>query len=196
MFNPIECYCTEKFQYVLIHKNGCSMVVDTMINNYSVVMNEFIYNDRPSFTVIRDPWDRTISGLSYDLERTFGDVTETILDDIDFHRLFYQPINRQQRVSGFISHVSVQTGYLFDVTPTFYVNLNDLTSFLSIHFDNISSHKKNESDKKIKNKLLKILDKRKDIKDTFEKYLAIDYYFIDRIKNTEILWDFSMGKMW
>jgi len=71
-----------------------------------------------------------------------------------------------------------------------------LTSFLSIHFDNISSHKKNESDKKIKNKLLKILDKRKDIKDTFEKYLAIDYYFIDRIKNTEILWDFSMGKMW
>jgi len=92
MFNPIECYCTEKFQYVLIHKNGCSMVVDTMINNYSVVMNEFIYNDRPSFTVIRDPWDRTISGLSYDLERTFGDVTETILDDIDFQRLFYQPI--------------------------------------------------------------------------------------------------------
>jgi len=196
MFNPIECYCTEKFQYILIHKNGCSMIIDTMMNNHSVNVNEFVYNDRPAFAVIRDPWDRTISGLSYDLERSFGDVTESILDHIDFKRLFYQPINKSQRITGYISHTSVQTGYLFDVTPTFYVDLKDLTNFLSIHFENVSFHRRNQSCKKIKNKLLEILDSRSDIKDDFQKYLSIDYYFIDRIKNTEVLWDFSMGKMW
>lgn len=196
MFNPIECYCTEKFQYTLIHKNGCSSILNAITNNYEYYLRDYVTPNIPLFVVIRDPWERTISGLSYDLYRTYGDIDENILDDIDFKKLFYHPVNKIQRTTGFLSHISVQIGYLFDIQPSFYVDLKDLTSFLRIHFGNVSSNRINEGSKEFKDKLINALSSRPDIKDTIEKYLAIDYYFIDRIRNTEILWDFSMGKMW
>lgn len=171
-------------------------MVNAINSNFKYTLNQFVYNDRPSFTIIRDPWERTISGLSYDLCRTFGDVTEEIIDEIDLHRIFYQPINARQRVTGFISHVSVQTGYLFDINPTFYIDLKNLSHFLNIHFGESNTKVLNQSDNQIKTKLVNILEKRSDIKDAIDKYLSIDYYFIERIKNTEIFWDFSMGKMW
>lgn len=197
MLNPTECYITEKFQYLLIHKNGCSMTVDTIKKNFPNTQTiPYINPNIISFAIVRDPWERTISGLCYDLKRTYGKIDEEVLNRTDFCRMFFQPINERVRETGFMSHIISQTTYLFDVKPTFYVMLNDLTSFIEINFDIFDLDKKNKSDVEYKKTLIDILEKRKDIKETIEKYLSIDYYLMDRIKNTEILWDFSMGKMW
>lgn len=197
MLNWQEAYRTDKFEYLLIHKNGCQSVCRTIHRNGNYAVNPYVQGGLPLFVVVRDPWERTISGLAYDLERTYGDISEEILDEIDWERMFYQPVHKHQKATTYISHSSVQIGYLFDINPNFYVDLKNLTPFLKIHFKHqIPEDMKNVGNKEFKEKLTKLLDSRKDLQDTIRKYLAVDYYFMERIRNTEILWDFPMGKMW
>ena len=195
-FNATECFRTEKFQYVLIPKNGNSTIRQNVCDNHDwIVGGEEIDPDKPLFTVLRDPWERTISGLSYDLYRNYGEVNDEILEDIDFKKMLYQPTHRFQRGTSFTSHISVQIGYLFDVQPNFYVDINQLSSFVKIHFEN-PTIKVNEGNLEFKNKVINLINSKPHIKNTIEKYIEIDYYFIERVRNTEIFWDFSMGKMW
>jgi len=199
MLNPIECCCTDKFQYLVIHKNGCSSLLSTITKNHPHAANDYVVYDRPLFAVLRDPWERTISGIAYDIQRSFGYFEDSLLDKINIPRMLYQPIpplNKKQRQKGFISHICVQTAYLFDVNPTFYLMINDLSNFMQIHFKSDTIQHLNKSDTVLKKQVEDAIFNRQQLKNDIAKYLAIDYYLIERIRNTELLWDFSMGKMW
>jgi hypothetical protein len=67
-FQNIELYETDKFQYLLIHKNGSSSVRACVDPLNPFVTNKINLN-KIKWTVIRDPYERFVSGLKYDLKR-------------------------------------------------------------------------------------------------------------------------------
>lgn len=198
MLNKPDVWRGQDFEYVCIPKNGNTTIKETLKAAEETFHGlPYSCGGVPLFAVIRDPWERTISGLAYDLKRTYGYVDSEVLDEIDWERVFFQPTHHLFGKTTFASHSSLQINYLFDVNPNFYVDLKNLTPFLKIHFNcQIPEDMRNIGDQKFKDKLVKLLDSRKDLQDTIRKYLAVDYYFIERIRNTEVLWDFPMGKMW
>ena len=67
-FQNIELYETDKFQYLLIHKNGSSSVLESIKHLNPIVTYECNFN-KIRWTVIREPFERFVSGLKYDLKR-------------------------------------------------------------------------------------------------------------------------------
>ena len=67
-YNNIEFYETDKFQYLLIHKNGCTSVTN-LINQFDYFVTDKKNLNKIRWTVIRDPFERFMSGLKYDLKK-------------------------------------------------------------------------------------------------------------------------------
>lgn len=68
-FQNIELYETDKFQYLLIHKNGSSSVLEC-IKDLNPIATEHCNFNKVRWTVIREPYERFVSGLEYDLKDT------------------------------------------------------------------------------------------------------------------------------
>lgn len=192
MINCPDIYKTKDFQYIQIQKNGCSSVRDLIYKNYSDVESHdsFLHNDRVSFAVLRDPWERTISGLAYDMQAHLGRIDLDLIDK----RLFFSRVCEERREVGMVSHCILQSIYLFDFNPTFYVMLSDLSTFLEMHFG--ESVKVNRGSDQFKNELIRQLRKRPDLVERIGNYIEMDNFLIERIRNKEILWNFTLGRMW
>ena len=68
LFQNIELYETNNFQYLLIHKNGSSSVVECLKNTNYIITDKINLN-KVRWTVIREPYERFITGVKYDLKR-------------------------------------------------------------------------------------------------------------------------------
>ena len=177
-FQNIELFETEKFQYLLIHKNGSSSVRKCMERLNPVLTTE-IKNNKIKWTVIRDPYERFISGLNYDLNRHNIDPTE-----INYRELFNGNINLKSRESGHVNHCISQVSYLINANIDYYVDIKDLHLFLKMHFGESECLKKNTKKSTLN------IDKSE-----IMKYLNFDYYVYNKIKDSNSLWNWTQGKI-
>ena len=176
-FQNLEFYETDNFQYLLIHKNGCTSVLES-IKDVNPVYTENRNLEKICWTVIRDPYERFVSGLSYDLTRHNVDVKDVSLD-----KLFHSYSEKTTREKGNFNHTSSQVPYLINANVNWYVDISDLSLFLKLHF------------KKSYN-----LNNTYDIKSYFKKedvlkYLQLDYNIYNRIINSPYLWEWQKGKI-
>tara|TARA_A100001391_G_scaffold204044_2_gene198297 strand:- start:304 stop:846 length:543 start_codon:yes stop_codon:yes gene_type:complete len=174
----IEFYETEQFQYLLIHKNASHSIIKC-IESLNPVITDKINLNKVRWTVIREPYERFIAGLKYDLQRH-----QLNIEDIEIKSLFNSKINNFSRVKGNVNHTASQIPYLINTHINYYVELKDLHTFLKMHFGKTEYQNIDKSNVKID------LDKNEII-----KYLELDYYVYDCILNSPYLWKWQQGKI-
>lgn len=195
-FQNIEYFTSEKDQYLLIHKCACTSVRRAQ-NNYfkNVECLSFPDFNKVRWTVLRDPYDRFISGIAYDLNiNNTNNIQDTLCSMIEKNNFFeniYEFINIKNRTTGKLSHIIPQSTYLFQQPLDFYVDIKDLDLFLSINYntDNIKDNIGNKEtyslvEEVIENYKQKIID-----------IYSMDYYVIERIKANNLFWRWNNGKV-
>ena len=180
LFDIIE---TEKFQFVRIHKNGNTSVLKCIKDTYG---KEVYYthqlSKKPRFCIIRDPYERFLSGLKWDLN-----INNMNIEDINVEKLFTtNETHMRNNLVGHIKHSVSQIPYFFNVQCSHYVDMSDLNIFLKMHFNKTAHETKSEDSQNIE----KYLDKN-----DIMKYLHMDYYVYDSIKKSPFLWEWQHGKI-
>ena len=198
MLQDTEIFTTLNSNYLLIHKNGCSQVKKHLYLNYSQVekfFNSFPQNNKINWTVLRDPYDRFISGLTYDLLKQFKNLNnlEKIIDNSLF--LIYQKINLKTRENGNISHTIPQWTYLLSHPLDFLVMINNLDDFLDIHFQKRFNYTKTNTPSEQKDIVLNYIEKNSYLKNLIMAYLAPDYYYIQQSQFQDLFWTWQNGKI-
>ncbi len=175
---------TPDFQWFRVYKNGNSSVMQCIQDKYK--KEDIIYNTprlsntKPRWVIIRDPYERFISGLKYDLDRHNVDIK-----DIDIKKLFtpneHHYINLARNninhtVSQFASIMNAQVGH--------YVDMEDLDLFLKMHFG--KSVRLNQNTKDIQLNINK---------EEVMKYLTFDYYIYNIIKKSPFFWEWQHGRI-
>jgi len=187
LFDIIE---TEKFQFVRIHKNGNTSIEKCIQDNFK--KEEIIYTNhlskKPRFCIIRDPYERFLSGLKWDLCLNNVDIK-----DVDIEKLFTANEHHiRNSMIGHIKHSTSQIPYFFNTQCSHYVDISDLDIFLKIHF-NKSAHENKFTDL-CKDKRFYNIEKYLK-KDDIMKYLHLDYYIYNHIKKSPFLWEWQHGRI-
>ena len=178
LLQNVEFYETNNFQYLLIHKNGSSSIVKCLKNTDYIITNKVNLN-KIRWTVIRDPYERFIAGLKYDLSRHGLDYK-----DINYSTLNNACVNLITRDKGHVNHTASQIPYLINTHIDWYIELKDLHTFLKMHFGIV------EYCNIDKNNIELNLDKEE-----IMKYLNLDYYVYNNIINSPNLWKWQQGKI-
>ena len=184
-FRIIELTETDKFQFLRIYKNGNLSVQQCIADNFpNVIWNSTAPSrNKPRFAVIRDPYERFMSGLKYDLERH-----KVNIQDIKLDKLFTtNEMHIRNTMNGNINHSSSQIPYLMNSGITHYIDIKDLNLFLKMHFDKIKHVNKSQVEK---NNIEEYLDKKE-----IMKYLHLDYYIYNSIIHSPFLWEWQHGKI-
>lgn len=202
----IEVYSCDNHNYLLIHKNACSSVLKHFIENYGQQNVERYYfnppNDKIYWTVIRDPYDRFISGITYDIINNFGSLRsiekylsiETLKSSI-FNKVFIDKRpQKESTTTGTVSHTSSQWLYLFNQKLDFVVDIKDLDVFFDMHFERRSDHE-NILDKEYKLKVMEYLESNNQLKRAILDYLTPDYLIFNQIQSQGFIWNWQKGKM-
>jgi hypothetical protein len=181
---------TPDFQFVRIYKNGNSSVTKSIFNTYKkeeITYNTFL-EKKPRFCIIRDPYERFISGLKFDLWRLKVDIK-----DVNIKKLFTSnELHVRNQMTGDLKHTVSQIPYLLNSQISHYIDIEDLNIFLKMHFsESVHEYKFTDLCKEEKfNDIEKHLDKEE-----IMKYLNIDYYVYNEIKRSCFLWDWQNGKI-
>ena len=180
LFDIIE---TEKFQFVRIHKNGNYSVQKCIEDTYGgEVRYTHQLSKKPRFCIIRDPYERFLSGLKWDLYLNNIDIK-----DVNVKKLFTTNENHiRNGLTGHIKHSASQIPYLFNTQVSHYIDISDLNIFLKMHFKKIEHENKSEDSQNVE----KYLDKTE-----IMKYLHMDYYVYDYIKKSPFLWEWQHGNI-
>ena len=188
-FRFAELVETKDFQYVRIHKNANKSVMNCILNIYKDnIEYTFGLTRKPRFCIIRDPYERFLSGLRYDLL-----INNVDIEDINIKKLFTSNENHlRNRLNGKINHSISQIPSLMNYQIQHYIDISDLNLFLKIHF-NQTQHLNAFSED---NKASKYYDIEKYLdKEDIMKYLHFDYYVYNHIKTYPFLWEWQHGKI-
>ena len=177
-FQNIELLETDKFQYLLIHKNASCSVKET-IKSLNPILSTEINLTKVRWTVIRDPYERFISGIKYDLIRQNLNIK-----DIDINSLYNSKINLFSSGNGNVTHTASQVPYLINSCIDWYIELKNLNNFLKIHFNNVSYENINHKSIELN------LDKNE-----IMKHLDLDYFIYNSILNSDYLWKWQHGRI-
>lgn len=208
-FRLYEFIETDKFQFLRIHKNGNTSVSKCIHDDYGKeVRYTHQLSKKPRFCVIRDPYERFLSGLKWDLW-----INKIDIKDVNIKKLFTTNEHHVRNLlSKKISHSVSQIPYLFNAQCSHYIDISDLTIFLKMHFKKSQHQLKLEDLKKDislqthflgkefvkQNKLF--LDNTKNIekyldKDEIMKYLHLDYFVYNHLKQSPFLWEWQQGRI-
>lgn len=199
----VDVFTTDKCHYLSIQKNASTRIRDYLTLNFSYVepwvLTGPLNSPLPYWTTIRDPYDRFISGLSYDLYQNQDSIPNLpkFLDEVDIFRIFYDklPIQYKSITKGKLNHTLLQWTYLFNQKINFYLDIKDLDLFADFHFP-LTSHKKmNETPLEFKEILIDYVNSNSKFKNIVNNYLAPDYYIINQIHNSGLIWGWQDGKM-
>tara|TARA_R110000744_G_scaffold369114_1_gene479204 strand:+ start:64 stop:615 length:552 start_codon:yes stop_codon:yes gene_type:complete len=179
-FQNIEFYETDKFQYLLIQKNGSSSVRECIKHLNPTITDKANFN-KVRWTVIREPYFRFVAGLNYDLKRHGLE-----LEEVGYDSLHNSRINNFSMNYGDVNHSASQIPYLMNTHIDWYVELKDLGTFLKMHFDKVEYVNMDKDKEKIDFHL-----------DPMEvhKFLDLDYYIYNQILTSDHLWKWQNGKI-
>lgn len=185
--------------YLLIHKTGCSYVRNVFESFY-----ENCYDDNSSeiipkqnlknvcWTVVRNPYQRFISGLAYDIWTT----------NSNFDHLFFDlPSLVNGHVSGYFSttrkiqHTLSQVSYLMYQPISFFVDTKDLTEFCFINFGIVlNEDHQNKVPKDFKILVEQEIEKR-GLTQRVQDLLSYETYVYSRIMQSDHIWRWQNGNV-
>ena len=186
-----EYLITQDFNWLNIQKNGSSYVKDVIQlyyeNNYQVWGNP----DRGlnTWCVIREPYERYIAGLSYDVYYNNYKNWDLIFDNL--LETIQGPITGTFRVNGRVKHTLLQTNYFMFQPIDFFVKIDDLREFCIVNFG-IESDDLNITPNEIKKEVLAEIKKRK-LESKINAMLANDKDVYKAIIQSEKLWTWQNG---
>lgn len=211
IFQFCEYWSQNNHEYLLIPKNGCTTVLAVLGNNEkkfgAVNLSKKSNNNLTKWTVIREPYERFISGLVYDLysineEYFFDDKNSEkniikFLENNMFDNIFYSyvPVEfaRRQRL---IPHTTLQATWLINQTVDFFVDLKDLDNFLFFNYFDYDNTRYNANNKHHYSEFIKsIINNNTSLKEKIITYLAPDLYIYKRVINSGMLWKTQYGKV-
>ena len=130
------------------------------------------------WTVIRDPYERFVSGLQYDLTRQ-----KLNLEDININESFVSNyLNPLNGLKVNMNHATSQVPFLINTDINYYIDIKDLDIFLNMHFNKTLNINKTEC---------KLTLDRQEIM----KHLVVDYQVYNQIQNSPYLWKWQQGKV-
>lgn len=187
--------------YLSIPKNACTTVKHALYNYYknnnldtNPLKCTYQYpNTNVSWAVIREPFERLISGLAYDIKR--NNVDEKVILK-NFENSLYGTMSPTFRSIANETHTYSQLCYLIgNPSIDVYVDIEDLDLFLKMNFDYAKSETEitNKVEMEYKNKALEIIEifGEQRVKDK----LSFDTYIYNTIKNSADLWKWQNGKI-
>jgi hypothetical protein len=184
-FGMVEFIETKDFQYVRIFKNGNGSVMKCIKEKYgdNGYTSTNHLNKKTRWVVIRDPYERFISGLAYDLKRH-----KVKIEDVNIKKLFYMhQLHLRNSWSGNFKHSISQMPFMLTTQITHFIDIKDLNIFLKMHFGKTEKINNNNSKKQ---EVENFLDKN-----DIMKYLHMDYYVYNFIKTSPFLWEWQHGKI-
>tara|TARA_B100000212_G_C27379673_1_gene536426 strand:- start:3107 stop:3664 length:558 start_codon:yes stop_codon:yes gene_type:complete len=174
---------TPDFQWLRIYKNGNSSIMQCIEEKYKkedINPTNMLSKKKVRWAVIRDPYERFMSGLKYDLSRH-----KVNFEDIDISKLFCPNEHHYINLTaGNINHTVSQFASLMNTQIVNYVDIKDLDLFLKMHFGKSKRAHENKESIEIK------IDKEE-----IMKYLTLDYYMYNTIKNSPFLWEWQHGRI-
>lgn len=181
--------------FLSIPKNACTTVKDAIFRYHlnTGELDEKSYgfpNENVRWTVIRDPYERLISGLAYDIKKT-GVDKKIVLDN--FEDSLYGTMSPVFRSITNETHTFSQTCYFMGQQLDVYVDINDLDLFLEMNFGYQKVGKINEVELEYKDKAIEIIEifGKQRVKDI----LSFDTFIYNTIKNSADIWKWQNGKI-
>lgn len=177
-FQFVEFHTVNNFQYLLIQKNGCTSVRNVLSDLKPTLLHKRDLN-KICWTVIRDPYERFVAGLDYDLRRF-----NMKIEDVKLDQLFSTIYEKETMIRGNAKHTAFQSMHLINTCVDWYVDLPDLDSFFKMHFNKSLFLNKN----------IGIIKEYFDKKEVL-KYLHMEYEIYNKIKMSPYLWEWQKGKI-
>ena len=158
--------------------------------------------DAIAWTVLRDPYERFLDALSYDiwvndLMLNEDTLNKVIGDNYKLRQYILGVSDPETRVKGRVRHSMLQTTYLMNVSLDYFVLDMDLGIFCDMHFPNIrlNSSDMNLGTKEGREYVREFLYKYPHIDKEVRNYLAIDYFLLDRLRANGRQWHWANGKI-
>lgn len=187
----LEFYNTDRYSYLLIHKNACSFMTSTIQAN-----DRCAVACRPAdgvrFAVVRDPWDRFVSGVQEDVKRFGWNLNAEWVASMNWSAYLVGLIDTERRRTGHISHVTLQTTYLYGADIDWHVDIADLDRFVAQHFES-SGPLSNPGDALLKSQLVELLRRDGEALAVIEALLDVDRFTLDRIRQSDSMWRPPVG---
>jgi len=193
-------------QYLSIHKNASSYITECLLKKYdeSEISFEYIAGNNPSellaWTVVRDPLNRFINALSYDINKVGLQVTQNTINEVigttdKLCNYIFGKAPIRFRNSGKIRHSMLQTSYLFDNRIDIIVGIEDLDIFVKMHFPGIfiDPEDMNLGNKTLQNEVQNYLNNNPKTFETLNTLLAIDYFTLENFKAADSKWHWANG---
>ena len=197
MFVQNEWFSLPTHNYLLIHKTGCTYVrkiFETFYSNGEATVSSHPTNiqSNPCWTVIREPYERFISGLSYDIYKT-GCSIDSALSDLP--KLINQFPSPRFKPTSYVQHTTSQVSYLFNQPFSFFVKMGDLTEFCHLNFGlTLDSENKNEMPPEFKETIKTEIENR-NLRQRVEDLLSYESCFYNTILDSDYIWHWQNGKV-
>ena len=143
----VEIWENSTQRYINVHKSGSTTIRSCLKQTYTdikIAVDPGVYSDQSSitWTTLRDPYDRFINALSYDLGLVGMDVSENNIKQVAgtdklLRDYIYGLSNPYYRGRGTIRYSMLQSSYLFDNRLDVYVDIKDLNIFCAMHFPEV-----------------------------------------------------------
>jgi len=202
MIQNTEFYSSPEQNYLLIHKNACTTIRDNLIKEFGSDLMDKRAGGGVTWAVTRDPYDRLLSALAYDIEVQYPqedwgslESIEEILSTIDYTKYIVNNVPHMSNYLGKAQHSVLQTIYLFDNNVDILVDLEDLEHFIPMHFKNPVGIK-NRGNKSRKDSIRHILDSYPLRKDFIQSLLEVDYIMLKAMQAQGKVWSWGSGKIW
>ena len=197
----VEYVLTPTQQYLRIQKNACSYINDVIKSNSTpkeYKISRYKIPNIISWSVIRDPYERFLSGLAYDLYYQYPKPLDLdkFFSKINLKNLFLGKHNYRLNRNGNVPHTHLQSLYLFNRNLDFYVDIKDLDVFLRMHFKSppLFPSTRNKGDIQTKTLLEDYINANPNLKSKIQTHLSLDYYLINELYNHKLVWEFQQGK--
>lgn len=196
-FQNIEYLTTKTDQYLLIHKCASSSIRTAQkIYDKDQTIETVPSTSKTRWTILRDPYQRFVSGLAYDIflydkNVNIQDFVEHLIKKKSLFENIYQYVNNSYIKNGKTSHIIPQCTYTFNQPIDFYVRLPDVNLFLEKNYNalNIEDNKSDLNYIKLVEEVISNYKQR-----IFDIY-SMDYYLIQRVDSSGLFWQWNNGKV-